>query len=176
MLFLHSPVQVTPPQGVNRATHCGARLQGSADARSRGWLASRVSVVPIESIVSASPFVMYSRLNQARLGGCASADVAPITSQSGNRFAAPMARLPRRFSRDGPCWVVPATPLSLIDHVALRRPSKRNFTSEGSRSWLKSFTFFPGPSSTLGVIEGGLQGRRHRYQELLLLLTQQPCA
>ena len=45
-------------------------------------------------MMSASPLVMYSRLNHVRLEGRTTAAVAPMTSQSGNRFAAPWATLP----------------------------------------------------------------------------------
>ncbi len=61
---------------------------------------SRVSVVPMAIMVSARPWVVYSRLNHVKLGGCTSAAVAPKTSQRGKRFAACVANCPRRFSRE----------------------------------------------------------------------------
>lgn len=50
---------------------------------------------------------MYSFLNHVKLDGWTIAEVAPMTSQRGNRFAARVATLANCFSNEGLCWVCP---------------------------------------------------------------------
>ena len=52
-------------------------------------------------MMSASPLVMYSRLNHVRLEGRTTAAVAPMTSQSGNRFAAPWGHTAQLMLKGG---------------------------------------------------------------------------
>ena len=57
---------------------------------------STVSVMPMPSIMTASPQVMNPPLNQVNQAGCASASAPQASTQTGNRF---VARAGMRFMR-----------------------------------------------------------------------------